>query len=275
MAPTEKLENAINRVRERVYLDQNSKDIDYFIFHEDRFRRMAKTILSEVKEGSEILNIGSHYLHGSMILSELGYKVFATDVDAFWDVEFIAQRKKDFNIDGNKENDIEQFNSLNIIRDRFDVILFTEILEHITFNPVMMWQKLYQSSKNGALIYLTTPNSLFLPNFVRSIYRLFSFQGTGISTTDVLEYVTYGHHWKEYSRKEIQSYFYAISNDFRVTTKLFHYQKKVQDKGFGNMIWSMLSWIGNMTYWFSSDIEAFIYVNKSDQPFKIETPNFV
>lgn len=42
----------------------------------------------------------------------------------------------------------------------------------------------------------------------------------GIDNLDILRTHTYGHHWKEYSKKELCHYFCALSDDFHVNRAL-------------------------------------------------------
>lgn len=272
---SEKIDLAFERVEKAIAKSQNQHDLDYYKYHEKRFRRMAEVILSRVEVGSEVLNVGGHYMHSSIILSALGYKVFSTDVKEFWEVDFIQQRVSDFNIDGCSENNLEHFECLMGVKDKYDVILFTEILEHITFNPIKMWERLYHSAKPSALIYLTTPNSLSLPNLTRTLLRAITLKGVGLKIESVFTQVTYGHHWKEYSSGEIKEYFNRLSDDFYVSTSFFSYNNEQVGRGFSSFCWNNLMRLGNFLYYFSSDIEAIISIEKSNNPFKLQTPAFV
>jgi len=96
----------------------------------------------------------------------------------------------------------------------FDLVLFTEIVEHITFNPVNMWKEIYRVMKPGGRIVITTPNYYAwrgrLWNFKRFLTRF----GGGIEISEILNLRTYAHHWKEYSLRELIYYFCLLSPDF-------------------------------------------------------------
>ena len=255
------IDQALNKVREVVIKTNNSKELEYFDYHEKRFARTARSILGSVGKGGDILDIGSHYLHTSMLLSELGYKVYAADVSEFSEISFIKERRDVFEIEGIVEDNLENFNCVNAMQDHFDVILFTEILEHITFNPIVFWNRVYNTVKNDGLIYLTTPNSFALPNFVRSFKNLISFKGVGIKVEDIFDHVTYGHHWKEFSRGEIINYFGLLSADFKVKTRLFSFHKKTKGS-FRDAIWQNMILLGNALHFFAPTIEVFVRVKK-------------
>lgn len=263
---------AIAKVKEVVLAANVSKDLEYFSYHEKRFERMAYSIVKTVPKGSKVLDIGSHYLHSAMLLTELGYEVFAVDVSAFWEIEFIKTRMVDFNIQGIPENDLESFKCVAEMPSMYDVVLFTEILEHITFNPVNFWTRVYETLKHNGLIYLTTPNSLALPSLLRSSRNLLLLRGVGIKVADIFGHVTYGHHWKEFSRSEIKTYFKMLSEDFEVRTYFFNYHKR-EVEGIRDWMWQSLMVIGSYLHYFSPDIEAIVSVNKN-KGFKISAPDY-
>ena len=90
-----------------------------------------------------VLELGSHYLHTSWIIRELGHELYSVDVTEFWNLDFVKERSKKIGIIEVSENDLSNFNAIDSIEDQFDVILFTEIMEHITFNPIKFWKKIH------------------------------------------------------------------------------------------------------------------------------------
>lgn len=269
---SENLLKSLHKVKQEVVATNNVQELEYYEYHEKRFERMAKSILEQMPNGGRVLDIGSHYLHSSMILTELGYQVYAVDVSEFWEIPFIQNRLDSYQIEGIAENELETFCSVESMNSYFDVILFTEILEHITFNPIVFWNRVYNTVKNDGLIYLTTPNSFALPNFVRSFKNLISFKGVGIKVEDIFEHVTYGHHWKEFSRGEIINYFGLLSADFKVKTRLFSFHKKTKGS-FRDAIWQNMILLGNALHFFAPTIEVFVRVKKEKGVLK-STPKY-
>lgn len=257
----DKLTKALSRVKEEVVETNNSKELEYYQYHEKRFERMGRSILKKMPNGGRILDIGSHYLHSSMILTELGYEVYAVDVSEFWEISFIQKRMEKYSIEGIAENNLETFGCVDSMPGYFDGILFTEILEHITFNPIIFWNQVYKTIKKDGLIYLTTPNSFALPSLIRSFKNLISFRGIGIKVQDIFDHVTYGHHWKEYSRSEVKEYFHLLSNDFKVESRYFSFHKRTKGS-FRDSIWQSLILLGSKLYFFAPTIEVFVLVNK-------------
>jgi 2-polyprenyl-6-hydroxyphenyl methylase/3-demethylubiquinone-9 3-methyltransferase len=268
----EDIKNALLKVSLIVEEDGNRKDIEYFNFHKDRYLRMALTLNGLSDKKRCVLNIGSHYLHSSLLLGFLGYEVYSMDVSEFWELDFIKAREERFGINRIVENNLEGLPSQEGIFDKYDIILFTEILEHITYNPIGFWKKIYDAARSDGIIYISTPNSLSLTNIVRSIARIITFRGIGAPVNEIFRNVTYGHHWKEYSASEIRRYFSKMSDDFKVSIKKYHYIR-MEVKDIHTAMWVVLSYLGNRSRVFSDDIEAVVRIKKTGS-WKLEPPGY-
>jgi 2-polyprenyl-6-hydroxyphenyl methylase/3-demethylubiquinone-9 3-methyltransferase len=95
------------------------------------------------------------------------------------------------------------------------------MLEHIAFNPVAFWRRIWQLLSDDGIIYVTTPNSFRVRALAKAVIRLMTFKGLGLPVEEILTVITYGHHWKEYSSKEIKTYFAQLSPDFLVDTATY------------------------------------------------------
>ncbi|MBS9523453.1 class I SAM-dependent methyltransferase [Litoribacter alkaliphilus] len=267
------VDDIIQELEELVLATGETKDVDYFYFHKDRFRRMANYVEKHYDSAKTvILDIGSHYLHTSIILRKLGFEVDCMDVTEFWSMDFVEKRREEFGINKIVENDLPSLQALSATEEKYDLILFTEILEHITFNPVSFWKKLHKVVKSGGDIYISTPNSLSLPSLVRSVKNIISLRGIGTNVDDILNQITYGHHWKEYSAKELKHYFPSLSDDFKVTINHYNYKNYKQViKGYP--LYSFLAKIGNSTNVFAEELEAIVHVNKG-HAWKKDVPSY-
>lgn len=263
---------ALEKVAEIVKNDGNLNDINYFEYHKGRYRKMAQTLYKDKpSDRSLILNMGSHYLHVSLLFKFLGHEVHSMDVSEFWELDFVKSRAEMYNLSTIVDNNFETLKSMEGIESEYDIILFTEILEHITFNPILFWQKIYHIVKPIGLIYISTPNSMSLANIVRSIIRILTFRGIGLPVNEIFRTVTYGHHWKEYSSSEIRRYFDRMSNDFKVTLKRYHY-KKIKIENVQSALTVCLNFIGNHIF-LGDEIEAIIKLEKKGN-WKIEPPKY-
>lgn len=190
-------------------------DTEYFAFHRRRFEQHLARLQKLNTPGARVLDIGSHYLHLSSALSRAGYDVIALDVEEFQGLDFVRRRATEFGVRCEVVRDLGRGDFLPAERpDSFDCLVFCEILEHITFNPVRFWRRVYDLLRPGGCVYLTTPNSLRHSNILRTVRRAVGLRGVGIPVEEIFQHVTYGHHWKEYSAPELRDYFDRLSPDF-------------------------------------------------------------
>jgi 2-polyprenyl-6-hydroxyphenyl methylase/3-demethylubiquinone-9 3-methyltransferase len=212
---------ALARVRAAVMHGGSANDIAY-LAHERRYLRTATRILELLPRGATVLDVGSHYLHQAALLSTLGYRVIGMDVSAFAEVAAIRARAEHFKIQNVTVERFEDGDFLRGMDDAIDLVLFCEIQEHITFNPVRFWRRIYDLMKVGSKILLTTPNSMRLWHVLSVIKRALLREGAGLPVRSILGSVTYGHHWKEYSASEIVELFSRLSPDFEVEIDFYH-----------------------------------------------------
>ncbi|GAB3230358.1 methyltransferase domain-containing protein [Algoriphagus aestuariicola] len=246
----------------------------YFDFHRKRYRRfdqfLEKTI-PDSKAELKVLNIGSHYLHTSILLAQRGYQVDAMDVAEFWDMDFVQARGRKFGLNPIVNNDISRMEAFVNVVDHYDLVVFTEIMEHITFNPILFWKRIYQILKPSGMIYISTPNAFALPNYIRNLKNTLLMKSIGITVDDILSKVTYGHHWKEYSPREIKTYFQRLSPDFEVQIHPYHYVTHELKPPY--FVFKLLSRIGNTTKIFADDLEVIVSL-KQKAYWSIKEPEY-
>ena len=261
----QEIENTPNAVaNERVYFD----------FHRKRFQRfdqfLDKIDTADAKN-FRVLEIGSHYLHTSLLIASRGFRVDAMDVGEFWNLDFVRSRGEKFGLTPVIENNLSRMEMFKKIENEYDLVVFTEIMEHITFNPIQFWKALYRILKPGGLIYISTPNAFALPNYIRNLKNTLLLKSIGITVDEILAKVTYGHHWKEYSPKEIRTYFSQLSPDFEVKVSPYHYKDFELKPPY--FMFKLLSRIGNMTATFADDLEVIVTLKQKTQ-WSIQEPEY-
>jgi 2-polyprenyl-6-hydroxyphenyl methylase/3-demethylubiquinone-9 3-methyltransferase len=213
-------EQAMRKLDELIKTE-DAGDANYFRNAQSRYAFSLQRILTLYPNPCTVLDIGSHYLHQSILLKTLGYDVYAIDVPLFAEAKLIRDRAARYSIKLFSISNLGDGAFMNGLEDSFQLVIFTEVLEHITFNPVCLWRRVYELLTEGGYIYLTTPNALRPGAVARALYRIFSFQGIGLPIIDILEGINFGHHWKEYSAWEIRRYFRQLSTDFNVKVRWF------------------------------------------------------
>lgn len=86
-----------------------------------------------------MLDVGAHWLHQSIIRRQAGFELTAAGLPGTFEEKNVIDIATDFEVRLLKCPNPELARELEALPDdSADVILFTEIIEHITFNPVAL-----------------------------------------------------------------------------------------------------------------------------------------
>lgn len=207
-------------------------DADYLRHHYARFaltKHEFEAGWTAEKESLPVLDIGAHWLHQAALYALDGYRVTALDLPSTLQRASVIELARQLDIDLISCSNLEQPQAAfaGIASDSVALVLFTEILEHITFNPVALWREVYRVLRPGGRILISTPNYYALRGRAWDLRRLRQHFGAGLSTLEILHTPTHGHHWKEYSLREVIHYFCLLSADFN--TVKARYQPEYSD----------------------------------------------
>jgi len=200
-----------------LFAPHGGTDISYSRHHYQRYIQTKQRILSnwDRARGNKLLDIGAHWLHQAILYAIDGFKVTGIDLPVTFELDNVRALAQAHDIQLLPNSDLERATALKEIPDNtFDIVLFTEIIEHITFNPVAMWRQIYRIMKPGARLIVTTPNYYALRGRMWNLKRFLARFGGGLEVLDILSRHTYAHHWKEYSLRELIYYFCVLSPDF-------------------------------------------------------------
>ncbi len=192
-------------------------DIPYARHHFQRYLKTKERFLAswDRGRGNRLLDVGAHWLHQAILYAIDDFEVTALDLPITFEIDNVRALAEAHAIRLLPNTDLELATALHGVPDNsFDVVLFTEIIEHITFNPVTMWKEIYRVMKPGARLIVTTPNYYAWRGRIWQWRRFFERYGGGLEVLDILSHHTYAHHWKEYSLRELIYYFCVLSPDF-------------------------------------------------------------
>lgn len=168
-----------------------------------------------------VLDVGAHWLHQSLLWALDGWNVVAMDMAVTTDLGMVRELASQHSIRLLPNEDLEHPAALAALADdSVDVVLFTEVIEHITFNPVAMWRAIHRVLRPGGTIVVTTPSYYALRGRAWAPMRWLRGGGGGLTVDALMREPTFGHHWKEYSLNELKRYFALLSPDFRVAKAL-------------------------------------------------------
>jgi SAM-dependent methyltransferase len=137
----------------RLESNGSGRELEYFLIHRDRYRyileRVAGLALPPV---AEALDVGCYPPHLLSALELLGFRVRG-----------VSSR--------HEKVDLENVVSLNVETERlpfadgsFDLVLFTEIIEHLTLDPHRYLAEVRRVLRPNGRLLITTPNAVHLKN---------------------------------------------------------------------------------------------------------------
>ena len=245
-----------------------NEDMAYWLYHRNRYQNTVQSILNEF-EGRDlskirILDIGSHYLHLPIILKKYDFDLYGFDINIFTDLNLIKRRAKEENIDNRTiKSDLEDGKFPFEENEKFDLILFTETIEHLSFQPHKMWTGIFKLLKKRGKVYITTPNSLSIRRILYQIFRILNFEGYGPKLEDLLLKPSYALHWKEYSPKEMSKYFEILGLKVDLCVNYYRYKKLLRSFSPFDIIGMFLNLIALPIKPFREELE--IWVTLQDQ----------
>lgn len=172
----------------------------YFTNQKNRYRKILEYIFKiHPIEKNNLLDVGSHMLQFSIIAKELGFEVTCTDVEQFVNNAINNIRLKHFGLEKPKICQLEDY-SIPFDSNSFDVIVFSETLEHLNFNPLPILNEFNRLLTTGGIVIISTPNVARLGNRIKLLF------GETIYTS--LQDYCYGDplgvHRREYTSVEVE-----------------------------------------------------------------------
>lgn len=134
-------------------IKSKKKPLEFLAYNESTYYPVYKFL--KAKKNLKILEVGCGYGYLSYALNSRGFKVTGIDISAKA-VEFALRNFENKFLN----TDIEGIAKL--IDDKFDLIIATEVIEHLS-NPNAFLEKCIEMLNNNGNILLTTPNKDYSP----------------------------------------------------------------------------------------------------------------
>lgn len=168
---------------------------EYLETHRDRYLDIV-SFLEAGDRGKRILEIGSVPGHFTVLLKKLGFDVEGVDVDParmrrVWDEYGIPVRKADI-----------ETAPLPFPDEAFDIVIFTEVLEHLRINLLFTMRELRRVLKRGGRLLLSTPN--ITPVQRLNFFLGGDYQGNIVEEFRKLEDIGHMGHIRLYSLNDIR-----------------------------------------------------------------------
>lgn len=185
--------------------DANPEWPDYLAAHRHEYVRTICDVLEFTrKTGTKrVLEIGAFFGLVCITLKKFGLEVVASDIPEYMEMPEQVQR---FGRNGVAMASVRLQDFVMPFEDgRFDVIIMTEVLEHLNFNPVPLLKEINRVGARNSLFYLSLPNLAYYRNRVRFLFGKSMLQPISSYVLQVtpgsLEIVN--GHWREYTKAEI------------------------------------------------------------------------
>ncbi len=189
----------------------NQAQVDYLDFHRDRFDKLIKIITREDRKNS-ILEVGCGIGVILRVCSRLGYTSLS-GCDRFEKSKILIDK---YSVKYEK-CDLAA-NRLPYPDNSFDLIVFSEVVEHFNFYPLRILTEFRRILKKRGKIIITTPNQARLNNRIKLLF------GKSICW-DITKDSDKGAHYREYTEKELS--YLLRKADFdqdRISVKCIHFE---------------------------------------------------
>lgn len=168
------------------------------------YDRVYRDILDISHEGSVVIELGAYLGVVSLALKNSGFKVTACDIPLFYERKNVREYLKQLDLDYSAFDLAEAMYPLP--DGKADLIVATEVIEHLPFNLIPVFTKLRSALKKGGYIYISTPNGAAILKRLRFLLKgiqpNFNVNEL-VEQCDPTKNMSVGLHWREYSKKEL------------------------------------------------------------------------
>jgi 2-polyprenyl-6-hydroxyphenyl methylase/3-demethylubiquinone-9 3-methyltransferase len=187
--------------------DKGEKNyIDFLRFHYEKILTDFNKIFNSNFEHKRILEISSFLGVADIALAKIGSEVYTYDIPEFQKNENLNELYLKFNIRPSSGylKDVWQ-DGLPYPDNHFDAIILSEVIEHLNFNPLPLFQEINRILKKDGIFYITTPNQVNLINRIKIISgrSIRNSIHDSVTQLDQTKHTICGIHWREYTLKEV------------------------------------------------------------------------
>lgn len=147
----DKLKETIEMVR-AIGVEYDYWDDNFFKKRGKRYIGDAKRLAKFAKTGAKVLDVGALPGHVVLFMKNLGYDVTGVDIDPSRAQQLIDK----YDLDIQKCN--VETEKLPFPDNTFDVVIMTEIFEHLRIDPLFTLEEARRVIKKGGILFLSTPN---------------------------------------------------------------------------------------------------------------------
>ena len=207
MVLTKKKYNNIINANVDIFVPYLNTHCERFIYINNFINKLYK----KDRENIRILDYGSHTGVLGILLKDMGFNVKCCDLQ-----EVIEKYRNNYTFNDIEYKYLPESSKLPYGDNSFDLVIFTEILEHLYISPIDVLENIKGIVKPGGYLLVTTPNVMNLENKVKFLFNINIYQ-------DIYRYCynpRYSLHYREYTKKDL---FKLFNNYLKFKELKFHY----------------------------------------------------
>lgn len=173
---------------------RSKKELEYFYIHQGRYQYILEKILSlNLKQGSRVLDVGCYPLHLFSSVKKLNFNI--TGISSKHES---IKKKGVFSLNIEKE-------ALPFSKHYFDLIIMSEVIEHLAVNPRIYMKKMWRVLKPNGFFLVTTPNVVNLKNRISLLFgKNIYFSMEQLFNTKPNDDSIYYRHNREFTKEEVK-----------------------------------------------------------------------
>jgi SAM-dependent methyltransferase len=173
----------------------SGRELEYFLIHRDRYRFILERIAGlALPPDAEALDVGCYPPHLLSALELLGFRVRG-----------VSSRHEKVDLDNVVSLNIEA-DELPFADGSFDLVLFTEIIEHLTLDPRRYLAEVRRVLRPNGRLLITTPNAVHLKNRAKLLVgRTVYFSLEQLYATNPDDDSVYFRHNREFTLSELRA----------------------------------------------------------------------
>ena len=164
---TKKIKEVLDEVKDE--LKKKKERTDYFDAHYYRYFYTLEALLKVLENSRcdkcKILDVGCIPGHLSHALKKMGHDVYG-----------ISYKVNKINLGIQIEECNVEDDSFPFEDSLFDVVIFTEVMEHLIKSPVPALKEIHRVLKKGGYLILTTPNQLYIVRRILTLINILLFR---------------------------------------------------------------------------------------------------
>jgi SAM-dependent methyltransferase len=175
---------------------------NYLNFSLDRFLKTLELFPEEINDRSRVLELGASPYFMSLLVKK--YYNCGIEFANFFGASKISKAREVLSSKKYNETYDIDFKHFNVEKEKFpyrdksfDLVLFCEIIEHLTVDPVHTLVQINRLLRDGGCMIITTPNALRYENIAKLV------MGKNIHD-HYSGYGAYGRHNREYTPEELR-----------------------------------------------------------------------